>query len=93
MTTSIILLAILDENSNQGIFQQKLNSELAKNGLPLIKYTLEHNTAQSITNIICAANSAHLIPPNIIQQGAAAQTKPRKQATSLHLSTISWLRT
>ena len=79
MTTSIILLAILDENSNQGIFQQKLNSELAKNGLPLIKYTLEHNTAQSITNIICAANSAHLIPPNIAQQGAAAKNKPPRK--------------
>ena len=53
--------------------------KLAKNGLPAIKYSLEHNTAQAITNIICAANSAHHIPSNFSHQGASAQTNPNNQ--------------
>ena len=55
-TSTIILLALLDEAKNHGCFQRKLDSELLKNGLPIVKYELEPNTAQSALDTLCATN-------------------------------------
>ena len=79
-TTTIILLALLDENCNQGTFQTKLDSELTRNGLPLVKYNLAPNTAETITNIICGANSAqHTLDINQAAQ-ALYSTAPINRA-------------
>merc|ERR1711874_803084 len=44
---AIITCALLDEASQPGIFNQKLDEACEKNNLPKVKYTLEPNTAQN----------------------------------------------
>ena len=56
MTSTIVLLAILDENSNPGTYHNKLKTGLTLNGLPSVKYNLGQNTARDLANIFCAAN-------------------------------------
>ena len=55
-TSTIILLALLDEAKHPGTFQRKLDTELHKNGLPIVKYELEPDTAKHALNILCGNN-------------------------------------
>ena len=66
-TSTIILLALLDENKQPGIFQQKFSQALQNNGLPDVKYTPEP-TAEMVKNTFCATNlrpQTVVIPSNI----------------------------
>ena len=85
MTSTIVLLALLEENSNPGIFQNKLGQQLQKNSLPSVKYELELNTTRDITNIFCAANhNIILTPANIL-----TPTQTPASDTSTHTATAS----
>ena len=64
MTSTIILLALLDENSNPGVFQNKLDQGMQRNGLPRVQYTLEPNTARTMSNMFCAANHGIIPTPH-----------------------------
>ena len=55
-TSTIILLALLDDSKQPGIFQHKFSQALQNNGLPDVKYTPELGTAEMIKNTFCASN-------------------------------------
>ena len=55
-TSTIVLLALLDEANNTGTFQRKLSSELKNNGLPEIKYEPEPGTATFMAKLIAGTN-------------------------------------
>ena len=55
--TTIVTLALLDEASNPGTFDKKLEEAFNNNGLPIIKYKLEANTAKNFQKTLCGAHS------------------------------------
>ena len=56
-TSTVVLLALLDEATSPGSFQRKLTSELKKNGLPEVKYEPEPGTANYMAKLIAGANT------------------------------------
>ena len=56
-TSTIVLLALLDEASSPGSFQRKLTNEMKKNGLPEVKYEPEPETATYMAKLIAGANT------------------------------------
>ncbi|CAL4067211.1 unnamed protein product, partial [Meganyctiphanes norvegica] len=86
-TSTIVLLALLDEKCNPGNFQNKLDQELGRNGLPTVQYRLEPNTAEIITNILCAANAKFIAPsegPHIPQSSTEPPTASIGEQFSSH---------
>ena len=84
-TSTIILLALLEENSHPGSFQTKLDSELKRNGLPTVQYNIGPNVAKSVTNIICATNSSNINrqqPTNQDRTPIIIQTKQNQARVS-----------
>ena len=59
-TASIILLALLDENTNQGSFQNNLDKGLKENGLPTIKYSPSPGTASLVANLLTGTSNDNL---------------------------------
>jgi len=57
-TSTVVLLALLDEASSPGTFQRKLTNELKKNNLPEVKYEPEPGTATYMAKLIAGANQA-----------------------------------
>ena len=55
-TSTIVLLALLDEAHISGTFQRKLTNELKKNGLPEVKYEPEPGTATFMAKLMAGAN-------------------------------------
>ena len=55
--TAILSLALLDEATNPGIFEEKLKQACSNNSLPIIKYKLEPNTAKDFQRVLCGAKS------------------------------------
>ena len=55
-TSTVVLLALLDEAHIPGTFQRKLSNELKKNGLPEIKYEPEPGTAAFMAKLLTGAN-------------------------------------
>ena len=53
---SIVLLALLDDSKQPGIFQHKFSQALHNNGLPDVKYTPEPGTSEKVMQTLCAAN-------------------------------------
>ena len=58
---TIITLALLDEASSPGIFENKLKEACNNNGIPEIKYKLEPNTARDFRKTLCGASTANNI--------------------------------
>ena len=56
-TSTVILLALLDEAHIPGTFQRKLTNELKKNGLPEVQYEPEPGTATYMAKLIAGANT------------------------------------
>ena len=56
-TSTVVLLALLDEAHIPGTFQRKLTNELKKNGLPEVKYEPEPGTATYMAKLIAGANT------------------------------------
>ena len=76
-SSMILLLTLLEESLNPGIFQEKLDRSLRENDLPNIKYTLEPGTAETVKQLFtCNNNIAEDIEP---QPGSA---QPRQQNTT-----------
>jgi len=59
-TASIILLALLDENTKQGSFQRNLDKGLKENGLPTIKYSPSPGTASLVANLLTGTSNDNL---------------------------------
>ena len=55
--TAILSLALLDEATNPGIFEEKLKQACSNNGLPMINYKLEPNTAKDFQRVLCGAQT------------------------------------
>ena len=90
MTSTIVLLALLDENSNPGVFQNKLDQGMQRNGLPGVKYTLEPNTARTICNMFCAANHNIIpTPQNTPHTHAVTSTSGTNTFTATSLGSIA----
>ena len=53
---TIVTLALLDEASTPGIFENKINEACKNNGLQEIKYKLEPNTAKNFQMTLCGAH-------------------------------------
>ena len=53
--TTIITLALIDEANTQGVFEKKLEDSLKNNGLPIVKYKLEPDTAKKFQKMLCGA--------------------------------------
>ena len=66
-TSSIILLALLDENTNKGSFQKNLDKGLKENGLPTIKYTPAPGTASLVASLFTGTSNDNLSTRNIPQ--------------------------
>ena len=56
-TSTIVMLALIDEASKPGTFERKLETQLQRNGLPIVKYQLEEGTAQHMATLIAGAHS------------------------------------
>ena len=54
----VVTLALLDEASTSGVFNRKLEEACNDNGLPVIRYNLEPETAKHFQNIMCGAHVA-----------------------------------
>ena len=55
---TIVSLVLLDEASNPGVFERKLQEACHNNGLPEIKYKLEPNTAINFQKTLCGAQTS-----------------------------------
>ena len=82
-TSTIVLLALLDEAHIPGTFQRKLTNELKKNGLPEVKYEPEPGTATYMAKLMAGANHTEHNPLPLSYRS----TTPLGQ-TSTHRSTI-----
>ena len=56
--STIISLALMDEASNKGVFQNKLTEGCKNNGIPEIKYNLEPNTATHFFNTLAGYHAS-----------------------------------
>ena len=57
-TSTVVLLALVDEAHIPGTFQRKLTNELKKNGLPEVKYEPEPGTATFMAKLLAASLAA-----------------------------------
>ena len=92
-TSTVVLLALLDEANLPGSFQRKLTSELKKNGLPEVRYDPEPGTASYMAKLIAGANTnqntqAHR--SNTISGTTSAQSVPENR-TIIKTSTLHTL--
>ena len=55
---TIVSLVLLDEASNPGVFERKMQEACHNNGLPEIKYKLEPNTAINFQRTLCGAQTS-----------------------------------
>ena len=60
---AIVTLALLDEASSPGVFDKKIQEACRNNGLPIINYKPEPNTAKDLQKIICGAHITNKINP------------------------------
>ena len=51
-TSTIVLLALIDESANPGNFQANLDKGMRDNGLPLVKYTPDPKNAELVRNTL-----------------------------------------
>ena len=107
-TASIILLALLDENTIQGSFQNNLEKGLTGNGLLTIKYTPAPGTANLVASLFTgtsndilsnhltnnAPNTSHNIPQNTphIINKTSHNTPQNKQQTKTSANTTKYSR-
>ena len=56
--TTILTLALIDEANNPGVFEKKIEEAYKNNGLPIVKYKLEPNTAKKFQRELCGAQIA-----------------------------------
>ena len=64
-TSTIVILALIDESANPGNFQAKLDKGMQDNGLPLVKYTPDPKTAEMIRDTLFGNNFAKPAKPTV----------------------------
>ena len=90
-TATIILLALLEENTNQGTFNKNLEKGLKENGLPTVRYTPSPGTASLVANLFAGTSNDLPLPNRLtnknshIQQNIPHNT-PHSDHQNLHHS-------
>ena len=56
---TIVTLALLDEASSPGVFNKKIEEACNNNGIPIVKYKLEPNTAKNFQKSLCGAQTSN----------------------------------
>ena len=82
-TSTIVLMALLDEAHIPGSFQRKFSTELKKNGLPEVKYEPEPGTATFMAKLMAGANHTELNPQ------IHRSTTPLGRTPTLHSPTVT----
>ena len=66
------MLALIDETISPGSFENKLEAQLRRNGLPSVKYQLEGAAQHMATLIAGAYTASHTATHNAAQTAAQA---------------------
>ena len=82
-TSTIVVLALLDEAHSPGSFQRKFSTELKKNGLPEVNYEPEPGTATFMANLMAGAYHTENNPQ------AHKSSTPLGRTPTLHSPTVT----